>query len=242
MDNVNEKLHVFELIVENAKDVDSHTFRHEKIGPLLKSSGIPYTMEKWEWLGPYKTSRDRVRILISTNSEKEGQDLRRILREDPDIWFYRDGSVYHCAPISRKPVPIKYDDELFYLLVKTAKEANIHKNVATIAYNRLVINRLIDSWKTIDSEKLLSIKGLGTKAVELILLARGEDPYIIEKEDYKDPDISAAMEETLFWEDDRFEFFIKLRNKVLKYSRHPECVDILVDFAFNLGCEYTAKM
>lgn len=229
--------HVFELIVEDAKGVDSRAFRHDKIGPLLNNSGIPYTIKKWVWL---TQSKDRVRVFIATNSEKEGRDLRRVLREDPDIWFYRDVFAYHCAPISKKPVLVKDDKDLFDLLMKTAKEANIYENVAASAYHRIIENNLVESWKTLEPEKLLSIKRIGPKAVELILLARGDGPYIKDEKDYSIPDISAEMKEVLLWEENRPKEFEDLRNKIIKYSRHPECVDILINFAFDLGCEWQA--
>ena len=137
-------------------------------------------------------------------------------------------------------VLVKDDKDLFDLLMKTAKEANIYENVAASAYHRIIENNLVESWKTLEPEKLLSIKRIGPKAVELILLARGDGPYIKDEKDYSIPDISAAMEEVLLWKENRIEEFEDLRNKIIKYSRHPECVDILINFAFNLGCEWQA--
>ena len=227
---------VFKLIIEDAKDVDSHAFRHDKIAPLLNNSGIPYTIKRWDWLN----AKTRARVFIATNSEKEGRDLRRVLREDPDIWFYRDEFAYHCAPISRKPVPIKRNEELFELLMDTAKKNNIYENTARIVHNRIVENRLVETWKTMEPSELLLVNGLGKKAVELILLARGDDLHSIEEKDYSIPDISAEMKEVLLWEENRPKEFEDLRNKIIKYSRHPECVDILINFAFDLGCEWQA--
>lgn len=81
------------------------------------------------------------------------------------------------------------DAKLFELLMDTAKKNGIYENTARIAHNRIVENHLIETWKTMEPSELFLINGLGKKAVELILLARGDDIHSIEEKDYSVPDI-----------------------------------------------------
>lgn len=253
MSDAKARQYTFKLVIlEDDSFRNGYSFRDHVLS-VLDASGIAHSRRMDGRIfanrySRYDSTRGSFMLVVTTNSLKEGRDLRRALREDPDIWlderpgwYYHKSFVFVCYPHGEKPVEKKRDDELYKLLLKTAEEADICKNVAKIAHNKILENGLSYTWRETDPFELLGISGLGPQTVRLILLARGDDPEVIAKEDHKDPDIPCAMEEVLSWEDGRYEEFSRLRGEVIKGSHHPELMDILVDFAFDMGCEWAAR-
>ena len=146
---------------------------------------------------------------------------------------------YHEVPYYTKPKPFPKTRSV-QKITDTAYKNGYSPDHLRRTIRLLEKNDLLDKWEQADPHYLLELYGCGKKTVELLLLARGEDPSVLEEYGNKDKALSVCDEfvEALSMNESVASRFEDLRVSVLRGSWHPEMMNEILDLSFRLGLEY----
>ena len=207
----------------------------------LKYCEIDYRIVDQRWAGGYNSKKNRAYAKFQTSSKADAKRLRNVMRTVVDLRASGiKASVYssYLKPDADQPVEPRNQD-LMDLLSETAKANGFNERAVLLTYNIIRRYKIEDEWMSLPAEELMSLDRVGKKTLNLMLLARGEEPVEVESHKHrKQFDVQAAFMETLNRYPDENESILAMRELILTGSRHPELLNAIMDISFDLGRRY----